>query len=357
LNEDKLYVLRKIAVMITCMLIIVTVGLGIISFQSKKVTINYYGNIIKVTTMSNTIEGLLMQNNIYIDEKAVVYPGVDNRIRNNMEIKIYSETEVAMLDIGEYRLEVANNIVEKKEEHVRYTDYASEKKSNATKARGTTSILKKGEKGQIIETYIVKYKNDKEIAKTLLNEKTIKEPVTQILEVGTNATMVSRSSEYRISEEDLIVDSGFKKYNIKLSTDLQKYTYNMCKKYKVEYEMMLALMRVESGYNTNSVGAGAYGLCQISGGNLSYLRRNIGTTNLMDPYQNIKAGTYWLSRYINSWSNEAKGEVLSLHALNSYNWGEGRYRQYLKKGNSATSWYYGKRVLAIRDKLIENGGL
>lgn len=360
MKEDKAYIVRKIMTMITCIAIIVTVGLTIIGFQSKSVTINYYGSVIKIKTMSNTIEGLLMQNNIYIDEKAVVYPNIETRIKDNMEIKIYSEEEYAILEIDKYIELATTNVTEKIVQEIQYIDYKTEQKSNSSKDRGTSKTLKDGEQGQRTITYAITYNGDKEIAKTTLNEEVTKEVVNKIIEVGTKVTTSSRNGTIspKPSASDFEVDAGFKQYNIKLSVEKQKYAYNMCKKYGVEYELLLALMYVESGYNAKATGSGgAIGMCQIMSSNLSYLRRNIGTTNLYDPYQNIKAGAYWLSRYIKSWSNEATGETLYLHALNSYNWGEGGYRRYLRKGNNASSWYYGKRIVAIKNRLIANGGL
>lgn len=357
MKEDKIYMLRKIAVMFTCIVVFVTVGLVVVNFQSKSVTIDYYGEKIQVNTMSNTIEGMLMQNGIYIDEKAVVYPNVETRITNNMEIKIYSENKVATLDLESYKAEVKVGVSEKLIEEIQYIDFETVEKANAKKERGTKSTLQKGTQGEKQVVYTVQYSGGKEVAKTIISEKTTKEPVERIVEVGTKVTTVSRGTTTRVSASDLKVDSGFKKYDIKLSTDLQKYAYNMCKKYGVPYTTFLAMMKIESGFRTNAMSSTGYGLCQINPSNLSYLNRKIGTTNLMDPYQNIKAGAYWLSRYYKSWKKSASGDELELHALNSYNWGEGNYRKYLKKGNDAYSWYYGNKVLKTAAKLEKNGGL
>lgn len=358
MKEDKIYMLRKTLTMLTCIIIIVTVGLAIIRFQSKSVTIDYYGSIIEVKTMSNTIEGLLMQNDIYIDETAVVYPSVDTRIENNMKIKIYSEEQTALLDLNKYVEVASSNIKEKISVETQLIDFKTEQKSNAKKARGTKNVLQKGEKGEKTTVYVVTYEGEKQVAKAALSEKVTKEAVKQVVEVGTKVTSVSRGESYRPTEAELIVDANFRQYNIKLSAEKQKYAYNMCKRYGVNYELFLALMYVESGYNAKATGGGgSAGMCQIMPANLSHLRRKIGVTNLYDPYQNIKAGAYWLSRYVKSWSDEASGETLELHALNSYNWGEGGYRNYLARGNSASSWYYGRRIVALKNKLIANGGL
>lgn len=358
MKEDKIYMLRKIAVMVTCIVVFVTVGLVVVNFQAKSVTIDYYGETIHVNTMSNTVEGMLMQNNIYIDEKSVVYPNVETRLTENMQIRIYSEDEVARLDLDEYKAQVKTGETEKIIEEIQYIEFAKVEKTNAKKARGTKTTLQKGSEGQKTVIYTAKYdSNNKVIEKNIISETVDKEPVQQIVEVGTKVTTVSRGATKRISPKDLEVDNGFVKYNIKLSVDLQKYAYNMCKKYGVPYVTFLAMMRVESGYRTNATSSTGHGLCQINPSNLPYLKKKIGTTNLMDPYQNIEAGAYWLSRYYKSWKKTTSGEELTLHALNSYNWGEGGYRKYLKKGNNAYSWYYGVKVVKTAAKLQANGGL
>ena len=359
MKEDQIYMLRKIAVMVTCIVIFVTVGLVVVNFQSKEVTIDYYGEKIKVNTMSNTVEGMLMQNKIYIDEKAVVYPNVETRITNNMEIRIYSENEVAKLDIEKYKAEAQTGVTEKFIEEIQYVDYDTVQQSNANKERGKTTIIQSGSKGEKQVVYTIQYdRAGKEVAKNIISETLTVEPVSKIVEVGTKVTTVSRSSYKRVSAEALKVDSGFKKYNINLSEDLQKYAYNMCKKYGVPYVIFLALMKVESGYRANAKSAtNDYGLCQINGSNYAYLKKKLGITDLYDPYQNIQAGAYWLGRYYKSWKGSASGEELTLHALNSYNWGEGGYRKYLKNGHDAYSWKYGTKVLATAAKLEKNGGL
>lgn len=358
MKEDKIYMLRKIAVMVTCIVVFVTVGLVVVNFQSKSVTIDYYGEKIQVNTMSNTIEGMLMQNGIYIDEKAIVYPNVETRLENNMEIKIYSEDKLATLDLEQYKAEVKTGVVEKIIEEVQYIDFETVEKANASKTRGTTSTLQEGTKGEKQVVYTAQYDGETEIAKTIISEITTKEAVDKIVEVGTKVVTVSRGNTTRITAADLKVDSGFVKYDIKLSENLQKYAYNMCKKYGVPYTVFLGLMRTESNFRANAKSStGDYGICQINISNLSYLKKKLGITDLMDPYQNIKAGAYWLSRYYKSWKDEASGEELDLHALNSYNWGEGNYRKYLKKGNDAYSWHYGKKVLKYATKIEKNGGL
>jgi len=359
-NEDKIYMVRKIFVMLTCILVFVTLGLLVVKFQTKDVTIDYYGKVEHIKTMSNTVEGLLMQNEIHIDEKAVVTPGVESRLENDMVIRIYSEDdEMAYLNINEYYEMASTNIVEKVVEEIHYIDYAKEEKSNASMTRGTTKVIQAGKQGEKTATYIIKYKDDTEVARKLICEEISKEPVSEIVDVGTAIPTVSRANTYRVDANSLIAPSNFKYYNINLSNELQVYAYNMAIKYGVPYELFLAMMYVESGFQAHKISkTNDYGMCQINKGNHAYLTRQLGVTNFLDPYQNIQAGAFFLARYFRSWGASVSDQAtLELHALNSYNRGDGSYKKYLAQGNTATSWYYGNKVVAARNRLVANGGL
>lgn len=358
MNEDKIYMIRKIFVMLTCILVFVTLGLVVIKFQTKDVTIDYYGKVEHIKTMSNTVEGLLMQNKIHIDEKAVVTPGVESRLSNDMIIKIYNEDDdVALLDRNKYYEMAKNNIVEKIVEEIHYIDYAKQEKSNASMTRGTTKVIQAGQQGEKTATYVIKYDNQKEIARKLVSEEISKEAVAEIIDVGTAVPTTSRGNASRVNPNDLVAKEGFKAYHIKLSTQLQIYAYNMCSKYGAPYELFLAMMYVESGFQPNKISStNDYGLCQINKSNHSYITKQIGVTNFLDPYENIQAGAFFLARYFKSWGKSVSDQAtLELHALNSYNRGDGSYKKYLKQGNSATSWYYGNKVVAARDRLVANG--
>ena len=357
MNEDKIYMIRKIFVMLTCILVFVTLGLVVIKFQTKEVTIDYYGKVEHIKTMSNTVEGLLMQNKIHIDEKAIVTPGMNDRLEDDMVIRIYSEDEVAYLDMDAYYEIAKSNVVEKIVEEIQYIDYAKEEKSNASMTRGTTKVIQEGQQGEKTSTYVIKYENEKEVARKLISEEISKEAVAQITDVGTAISTVSRSNQPRVKSSDLVASAGFKEYNIKLSKDQQVYAYNMASKYGVQYELFLAMMYVESGFNPNKISrTNDYGLCQINKSNHANLSKKLGITNFLDPYQNMQAGAYFLARYFNSWGKSVSDRAtLELHALNSYNRGDASYKKYLRNGNSATSWYYGKKVVAARDKLLQTG--
>ena len=84
--------------------------------------------------------------------------------------------------------------------------------------------------------------------------------------------------------------------DVPLSEDLQKYTYEQCIDNQLDYSVVLALIWRESRFDFDAIGINANGtqdsgLMQINDVNLEWLEREIGITDIMDPVQNIKAGT------------------------------------------------------------------
>lgn len=354
MKEDKAHVLRKTMVIITVMLIFITLGISIVAMQIKTVTFNYFGNIQTIKTLSTTVEGFLIQNKVFIGTDAIVAPGKDAKIENEMEIKIYSDKKLSKIDVVKLYAEytpVTAKIIEVSEA----VPFVEEKIENPAINRGVTKISKEGTPGEKITKYLVKYAGDEELQKIELTSDIKVAAENKVIEVGTKLSpVIARSAPVVIP----VVDSGFKKYNIPLSEELQKYTYSMCQKYGINYELMLAVMKQESGYRANAIGGGnSYGMCQIHISNHDKLRRTLGISNFLDPYDNIKAGTYMLSLYMNSARKiSSDRNIVEVYALNSYNMGEGTYfNKCYSQG--VVHRGYSNSVISIRNKLITNGGL
>lgn len=88
---------------------------------------------------------------------------------------------------------------------------------------------------------------------------------------------------------------------IPLSRELQEFTYQRCQEMNLDYPVILALMWRESRFNPyavgyNSNGTTDSGIMQINDVNRPWLASELGITNLLDPYENITAGTELLGR-------------------------------------------------------------
>lgn len=357
MKKDTAHILRKTLVIITMILIFTTVGLFMISMNLKEITLDYYGDVKNIKTMSNTVGGFLLQNQIHVNDSTKVEPSSDTQITNGMQVKIYSENELAKINIEEIKDEY-NPVVAKIEEVVESIPFEEERKDNPKMDRGTTNTLQDGKEGQKSTKYLVKYNRNEEIYRAKLSTDILSEAINKVVEVGTKLNLTASRSALVQSIGATQVDSGFKKYNIKLPVEQQEYAYNVCKKYGVQYELFLAIMYKESGFNPNAVGGGnSYGLCQIHVSNFSNLRSRLGVSSFTDPYDNMTAGAYLLSIYFGSARKVVSGtDSVEAYALNSYNMGEGVFfRNCYSQGVLHRG--YSNSVRSIRNSLIANGGI
>ena len=137
-------------------------------------------------------------------------------------------------------------------------------------------------------------------------------------------------------------------YDIPLSKDLQLYTYNRCIEYGISehYELVLAMMWQESNYTPDIISAtDDYGIMQINACNHEWLSDLLGTTNLLDVYQNIDAGTYIISKMLLKYDDEHK-------ALMAYNMGENGAALNWDAGIYTSS--YSRGIIAKREAIKSN---
>jgi soluble lytic murein transglycosylase-like protein len=142
---------------------------------------------------------------------------------------------------------------------------------------------------------------------------------------------------------------------IPLSRELQEYTFAQCVENGLSYELVLALMWRESrfqvtavGYNRN--GTRDNGVMQINDVNRGWLLSELGITDLMDPRQNIAAGTAMLGRLTAKYGEH--------NALMAYQYGETGMRRKLRQGvttNELIEMLYVKRAefMEMLDSTVE----
>lgn len=114
---------------------------------------------------------------------------------------------------------------------------------------------------------------------------------------------------------------------LELSKRLQFHTYIVCKRYKIDYELVLAVMMTESGFDIRAVNDNGdtvdRGLMQINSVNMDRFYE-LGYTDIFDPYQNIEYGIRILA--------DRKNHFDDIHAIvGSYNMGVRGYREYDSK--------------------------
>lgn len=112
--------------------------------------------------------------------------------------------------------------------------------------------------------------------------------------------------------------------DVPLSKDIQKFLYDRCNMHGLDYDMMLGLIKAESTFNPKNISrTNDYGLMQVNRNNNKWLNGLAGRKlNMLDPKDNIIAGTFEIASYRNRLAKEGlKGDYLDRGMLLSYNRG------------------------------------
>lgn len=116
------------------------------------------------------------------------------------------------------------------------------------------------------------------------------------------------TKEYRDTEKE----RGFKEYKLddtfvrnggEFSKDIQKHTYNVCKKYDMDYTLIVALIETESSYKKDAVShCNALGYMQVMEMWHKERMKKLNVNDLMDGKSNIIVGVDYLAELMESYS-------------------------------------------------------
>ena len=135
-----------------------------------------------------------------------------------------------------------------------------------------------------------------------------------------------------------IFDDG---YRFDIPVEWQDYLWKLLKQYGIEehYALCISLIYCESRFEPSVISStNDYGLMQINICNHNYLRTQLGTTNFLDPYENMDAGIFTLSHFLKKYDVQ--------QALVCYNMGETR-------GKYFTESSYSRKIISCLDCLYE----
>jgi hypothetical protein len=152
----------------------------------------------------------------------------------------------------------------------------------------------------------------------------------------TNAVYHKEPETIVTHEYYYVIDEGYEFY---LSHEYQDYLYKTLENYGIEeyFKDTVGHCYHESQFNDDIISStGDYGLMQINKSNHGWIKKDLGLDNMLDPYQNIEAGVYILSKAL----EQSDGNYEA--ALVIYNTGHAA-------GSSST---YSKGVLEDIDKLV-----
>lgn len=157
------------------------------------------------------------------------------------------------------------------------------------------------------------------------------------------ALFIPFPSEEPVVEELPEVTTDNYSYNVPLSSELQLYITNLCEDYNVPVELILAMIKVESGYQADIIGDGgdSIGLMQIQPAWWGERMAELGVTDLTNPYENVTLGIDLMATYLRS----GLGIEWSLMAYN----GSTKYaNEMVAQGKVST---YAREVMAEAYKL------
>lgn len=132
-------------------------------------------------------------------------------------------------------------------------------------------------------------------------------------------------------------------YRIPLSEDMQDEIMGIANRNGIDQLTVLALIDVESNYNPDSVSeTDDYGLMQINICNHERLSNTLELTDIMEPLQNVEAGSYMLGLLYQKYQDMNM-------ALMAYNMGEAGAQRLWNQDVYETS--YTKKVNETREEL------
>lgn len=123
--------------------------------------------------------------------------------------------------------------------------------------------------------------------------------------------------------------AAFTPLNCALSDELQEFTYYMCQAYYIDFDFAMALMFSESSFNASAVSQDGhdFGLMQIRDCNNDWLKEELGVTDMLNPYENIRAGLYILRGLFEKYNDSSK--VVMAYKMGEYGasvlWDKGVY--------------------------------
>ena len=134
-------------------------------------------------------------------------------------------------------------------------------------------------------------------------------------------------------------------YDVPLDMGFQDYIREECINAGLDMELVLAIMKVESDFNSEVISStDDFGLMQVNEINFEEVERELGLTNMLDPHQGAKAGIYLLSKL--KWC-ESEHQMLM-----AYNMGVTGAQRLWKEGIYETN--YSKKVLKAKELIGGN---
>lgn len=109
---------------------------------------------------------------------------------------------------------------------------------------------------------------------------------------------------------------NFVPLDVPMDARLQEYVFYLSEAYDIDFTFVMALIQHETNFEAGAISStDDYGLMQINSVNHTYLAEELGITDFLDPYENVKAGMFILRKLFEKYETPEK-------VLMAYNMGE-----------------------------------
>ena len=196
-KEEKASISIMKIICVSIILVLIS-GIGVMAVNTNLKDIKIVlqnGYELTVLTSKETVDEILNENNIVLDENQKTIPEANEEVAAGTVIKIvdksYNEVQIAKVSEEGVQTtldDLLNNyapITEKiVTEQVEIPYETITKNTAGTSTETKNKVLQQGKNGLKEVTYKIKYQNEVEIEKTQLSEKVITEPVNKIVQVN-----------------------------------------------------------------------------------------------------------------------------------------------------------------------------
>lgn len=147
--------------------------------------------------------------------------------------------------------------------------------------------------------------------------------------------------------EPIVIEKEAFYFDVPLSHELQDYIRELCEADDVPMELVIAMIDVESSFRANVVSkTNDYGLMQINTCNHETLSKDLGITDFLDSFQNVRCGIYIIAGHL----RKTDGDIVL--ALMRYNNGATGAKRLWDKGIYSTS--YTEKIMAAYESYKES---
>lgn len=143
-------------------------GARLIIRKGKKFTLNIDGNIEIITTTKKTVREAFEEAGVYVSQTDRIEPSADTVVSDDLNVCVYR--------VKQQTITVDSEI-----------PFTTREVSDSSLEKGKTKIKVKGANGLKQTTYSVTTENGTEVSREKISETTVKNPVEQVVSVGTKA--------------------------------------------------------------------------------------------------------------------------------------------------------------------------